>query len=254
MPWIVAGCLFVPVGDPVRKANVPVITRVAWSRELTGPNERSKTFRLSDRSTVQLSADTVVDWRITHERRELTLERGRAEFTVSRDERPFEVKAGTTQVVALGTIFSVTRDNEEIVTVVMRGEVVVIPAPSQEHVLAAGQAAWVRGDRFRMQPGPSSSDSWLKLENGDFNFFKYPLSGAVAAFNDYHNKQRLEIVDPLLRAATIGGQFPANNPQRFARALERLRIASIQGGTASDSAVIRLQAYGGAETTTRDSE
>ena len=75
----------------------------------TGVGER-EVVALADGSKLSLDADSAVSVRFSQSRRELTLKKGRARFSVAKDPlKPFTVVAAGKTVVAVGTEFSVER-------------------------------------------------------------------------------------------------------------------------------------------------
>jgi transmembrane sensor len=214
-------------------ALVPSTTRVPldrmsdlpWSYE-TGPHESRLRVALSDHSIIRLAVNTRIHVRMSLERREVVLERGRALFRVENNSTPFEVRVGTTRVVALGTIFAIVRgEHDDVLTIVRRGKVNLIARHSPMQLLEAGEAMRVHAERVLARTNPQRPAS-LQPVKGAFNFMDTPLSAAVAAFNRY-NAQQLEIVDPGIADERVGGQFTANDPEGFARALDELDIGYV---------------------------
>jgi transmembrane sensor len=239
--FMVLWLFLAPVFAPFPQVTTSAITDTAWSRWKTRPQDQPTTFTLPDESTVQLEPNSVVDFRVTSDRCEFVLERGRALFEVRHNpRRSLEVKVGATSVVAMGTVFSVARDDhDESVTVVNRGEVMVIPGSSHtRQLLGPGQAVRVSDDQMHPEAHMVLStrrNHWLQVV---FDFDGMPLSQAVEAFNR-NNKRQLAIVEPRLRDARIGGQFLANDPEGFAQALSDMGTARVVGAD-SKSGVIRL--------------
>lgn len=81
---------------------------------------------LSDGSVISLGARTLISVAYTDQHRRILLERGEAYFEVAKDKRrPFEVRAGSRIIKAVGTAFNVTRHSERVVVAVTEGVVVV---------------------------------------------------------------------------------------------------------------------------------
>lgn len=104
--------LYVPRSDP-------------WAVE-TAPGVR-RTVTLADGSNIALNGGTRV--MLDHANpRTASLERGEAMFTISHDpDHPFEVQAGETRLVDIGTAFNVLRDNGQIDIAVSEGAVLYNP-------------------------------------------------------------------------------------------------------------------------------
>lgn len=89
-------------------------------------------FNLPDGSKVTLDADSALNVRLTAEQRALTLARGEAYFQVAKDSnRPFIVRAGATQVRAVGTAFNVRMSQDRTVVAVVEGKVEVTAEPTR---------------------------------------------------------------------------------------------------------------------------
>ena len=101
-----------------------------------------RTVQLADGSRVILDTDSRVSVRFTKGRRAVTLESGQARFSVQGDaDRPFQVRAGETEVVALGTRFDVRRLGDGARVLLVEGRVAVrdAAAPDRRWSLAPGQ-------------------------------------------------------------------------------------------------------------------
>lgn len=95
------------------------------------PHGEQRTAQLPDGSVMHLNANSRAFVRYSGAERLIELEAGQALFEVAHDpKRPFRVRAGDTQVVAVGTQFDVYRRSESQITVtVLQGKVdVVSPA------------------------------------------------------------------------------------------------------------------------------
>jgi transmembrane sensor len=92
---------------------------------------------MSDGSNVTLNTNTRIEVALSEKEREVQLERGEAFFEVAKDpRRPFVVSAGRKRVIAVGTKFSVEREEDEIRVVVSEGTVrIEDAAASRLHTL-----------------------------------------------------------------------------------------------------------------------
>jgi transmembrane sensor len=87
-----------------------------------------RTVALSDGSTIALGADTRIDVTMSKKVRAIELVRGEALFKVAKDAtRPFKVRAGEANVIAVGTAFNIERDSDRAIVSVTEGRVVVEP-------------------------------------------------------------------------------------------------------------------------------
>jgi len=225
----------------------PTVRQIAWSDAENKRNELPRTEQLPEGSTMRLAADTALRWRMTDSRREFELKRGRVLFTVEKDpHRPFDVQAGATSVVAVGTTFSVglekRGEHDEVWAHVGHGEVMVKPGPAAPvQRLRTGQAARIEGGEMHIEGDVSPADTRLRWTGDVFEFKQVALQEAVAAFNE-HNEQQLQIVDAPLASVEIGGFYKGHDPKAFAHALEQAGIVRIVKGSNPHSAIIRLKA------------
>lgn len=97
-----------------------------------------RVITLSDGSILELGTDSEVAVGYTAASRELTLLRGQAVFTVSKNpNRPFVVKAGQGSVTAIGTVFNVRKSGAGVEVRVLEGTVAVRPILEQEAVASS---------------------------------------------------------------------------------------------------------------------
>jgi transmembrane sensor len=90
----------------------------------TAPLNQHRTVRLPDGSAVVLGPDSKVAVRYSRVSRRLDLERGQAYFQVQHNKsRPFVVRSGVVQVVAVGTAFNVSTSHGEVAVTVTDGVV-----------------------------------------------------------------------------------------------------------------------------------
>ena len=108
------------------------------------PHGEQRTAQLPDGSVMHLNANSRAVVRYTGAERLIELQAGQALFEVTHDpKRPFRVRAGNTQVVAVGTQVDVYRRSEAQVTVtVLQGKVDVVspaslPGTAEPHLVVA---------------------------------------------------------------------------------------------------------------------
>lgn len=194
----------------------------------TGIGER-RTVILADGSTMMLDADTKVRVRFTNDRRELTLEHGRASFKVAKNPlRPFAVTSGESMVVAVGTAFSVEQLSDQVRVALYEGRVAVLRNVAEGSMV---QFAKVRGTRETAEqaltPGQElivSTGSSLatlrsvaatdQMEGGQLSFINEPLLVAVQRVNRY-NVGKPIIVTPGASSIRVSGVFNAGDIDAF---------------------------------------
>lgn len=146
----------------------------------------TRRVRLEDGTVVQLDTATNAEVLFSADRRLVQLTDGQALFEVAHDpDRPFTVRAGETEVTALGTIFTVRRDEDTVAVTLVSGVVSVTEGGTAKR-------------RRRLQPGiqltlnsekaieeavdPRTATSWTR---GRLIFKDTPLIEAVAEMNRY---------------------------------------------------------------------
>ncbi|WP_240906219.1 FecR domain-containing protein [Thermomonas sp. HDW16] len=186
-----------------------------------------QTISLADGSKTTLASNSQLDVHLSRRERHIDLERGEAIFDVAKDpQRPFVVDAGSRQVVAVGTHFSVRRDAHELRVVVTEGTVrLQSPAggthPQPTTLLPAGSVALVREDGVLVRSIPiADAEQLLDWREGLLVFRNATLADAAAEFNRY-NARKIVVADAEAGALRVGGSFRWENTEGFARLLER---------------------------------
>jgi transmembrane sensor len=178
------------------------------------------TVPLADGSHITLNTDSRIRVDLAPGERRIELDRGEAFFQVAKDPaRPFVVKVGNKRVIAVGTQFSVRRDDAgDIRVAVSEGKVRVetdSPAGSAVPVLVAGDVAQTAKTEVFVRPHATGEvEEEMSWRSGYITLRDMTLADAVAEFNRY-NKRKIFIEDPALAARRVGGMFRANNPQAF---------------------------------------
>lgn len=196
--------------------------RGAWQ---TAIGQRQE-VQLPDGSTATLAGDSELRVSMDRRVRNLDLVRGEAFFDVAKDHaRPFIVHARGYRVVAVGTRFDVSRDNDGLRVVVTRGVVRLQPAdanglPATD--LPAGSIALVGRDGVVVRRvAPVQAAEYLGWRDGYVAFHDTPLARAVDEFNRY-NPRRIVIADPALGTLRVGGHFRLDNSEAFVRLLQQM--------------------------------
>ena len=181
---------------------------------------------MADGSKVTLNTDSRIRVQLTARERRVQLEQGEAFFEVAKDAtRPFVVAAGTERVVAVGTQFSVRRDERGVRVVVTEGTVRIehgdgAMTEATPAMIEAGSIARIAGEGVLIQEKPRDEvERYLSWRTGYLVFRETPLADAVAEFNRY-TTQRIVIEDAQLAGVRIGGNFKSTNVDAFVRLLE----------------------------------
>ncbi len=180
-----------------------------------------RTISLPDGSTMTLDTDSAVEIAFAGNRRDLTLRRGRASFAVEHDaSRPFSVRAGGHQVVALGTRFDVRLDPGLFQVVLVEGRVSVSAGSGEPVLLRAGQQLVEKAGESALVSSADGGDarSW---QQGMATFHDEPLSAVAAELNRY-TSDRLVVRDPRLAELRVTGVFRTGDVTRFGRTLAEI--------------------------------
>lgn len=179
-----------------------------------------RTEMLDDRTAIVLNTDTVVETHYSRNRRDVTLQRGEAQFDVAHDAtRPFIVSTDVGTITALGTRFQVRRETDATLITLLEGKVEV--AQGQERrVLRPNEQA-----RLSMSTGiavrtidPALVNGWL---DGWLRFRNTPLAEVVAEANRYSPRQ-LRLGDGKLDSFQLNGNFRAGDNLSIATAIAQI--------------------------------
>jgi transmembrane sensor len=199
---------------------------------------------LADGSRVILDTNSVIKVAFTEDHRRVDLLSGRAHFDVAKDPaRPFIVRAGDREVIAIGTAFDVSRENGSTSVVLVEGRVVVQPLA---RALSPGQTArqaMAPGDRlvfttattpaFQDRPDLARETAW---QTGRVIFENDTLQSAVEQLNRY-TSQPLVIADAQAAEMRISGVFRTGDPETFAKSVALLLPLTV--APSSDKIVLR---------------
>jgi transmembrane sensor len=184
---------------------------------------------IADGSKVTLNTDSLIRVTLADRMRRVQLDKGEAFFQVAKDPtRPFVVVVGSKKVIAVGTEFSVRRDEGDIQVVVTEGKVRIEAAGSSEGVTtdSAGDVFLTPGNIARASDAGvmvqtktlPEVEQQLTWRTGVLTFRKSTLAAAALEFNRY-NVQKIVIDDPTIAALPIEGNFRATNVGAFAHLL-----------------------------------
>jgi transmembrane sensor len=191
----------------------------------TGVGEMRR-IAMPDGSIVNLNTASALYVRFDDARRAVFLDAGEAQFEVAKDAtRPFVVTAGSTSVQAIGTAFSVRREPDAKVSVVVsEGVVEVARAGKGIAPVTLNQNMRAHADAHPDVPiaadtlDPELVQRQLYWREGKIAFTDATLADAVTEFARY-NTERIVIADPDLAGKRISGLFVATDPAGFADAI-----------------------------------
>lgn len=202
------------------------------------PEKELQTFRtnpgevhmlpLEDGSVITLNTDSAISIDFSSDQRTIHLLHGEALFDVAKDpNRPFKVLAGTANVTAIGTSFTVRRmadrRDSPVVKVEVQSGIVEMAAPTgekQSQRIGANMRATtgLNGEIVAQPISIEELNRDLAWREGKIAFSGTSLREAVTEFNRY-NPLKLEIHDETIAGRTMTGLFSATNPKGFATAV-----------------------------------
>ncbi|WP_404478367.1 FecR family protein [Novosphingobium sp. BL-52-GroH] len=221
------GWRILPVSvDLPEKASPPVVlaTPKPATAYRTGPGEMQN-VRLADGSGLTLDGNTLLIVTYGAGQRTLRLEYGRARFQVAHEKRPFVVEAGSSKVIARGTVFDVSFEQSGSTRVqLLKGVVDVISRhagnPLDPVRLKPGERVSFRD---QSPPGPvlkatPAEGNWA-LGLTEFN--AEPLAKILAQANRTA-PLRIVLTDPSLGETRVSGAFRLDDPEKLAQSLGML--------------------------------
>jgi transmembrane sensor len=204
---------------------------------------------LPDGSVATLDTDSQIRVAYTSRERAVYLLKGQGLFDVAHDESmPFQVYAKGQRITAVGTIFNVRIEGEQVKVSMVEGSVRVRTMSSagenpaariNELMLSAGEVAVVEPAK-PMVIRPIDARLVGSWAGGLLVFNDTPLSDAVAEINRY-NTRPIAIAEAAVGAYRVSGVFKSNDPAHFSRAMAE--VLPIEVTPAPDGALI-LRAKG----------
>jgi transmembrane sensor len=211
----------------------------------------AQTVVLADGTRLSLNTDTRVQVGFGKAQRTVNLRAGEAAFQVAKDPaRPFVVRAAGSEVVALGTVFSVRLvpqaqgPAESLAVTLVEGKVEVRAAadagtggvaPGQPLVMNAGERVRLvkgiaGGTQAAQQLDRPRMEQVLAWQRNEAVFDKATLAEAVAEMNRYSRTP--VVLGPELAQADwlVSGQFRTGDNLAFARALAILHGLAVREG------------------------
>jgi transmembrane sensor len=220
-----------------------VLVQQPANKEYFTEHGEQRIVRLDDGSVLHINSDSVLRVGYTNEQRSVSMERGQALFKVAKDaSRPFRVRVGATDVIAVGTEFDVRRMSDDVVVTVVEGSVSVSKVTEQDamedtvppaplHVQAGQQALVISGlmpavhkpfDVRVVDVRPAIA--WVQQK---IMFEDQTLQKVVSEFNRYTRTQMV-IEDEQAAKLRISGIFNAYDLESFVLYLETLQNLEVR--------------------------
>lgn len=194
------------------------------SREFATGRGEVLRMALPDGSLLTLNSDSRLQLRYQEDERRLVLLQGEALVDVVRNPmRPFVVRTGKTDVVAVGTSFSVRKGHGEAFEVLVNEGVVDIrqPEPWQEPLRVRANFSVVSPNGSDVRIEPLEQEKVLRRlawREGLLAFEGDTLADAALEFARYSDVHIL-IDDPAVANKRVVGVYSANDPEGFAKAV-----------------------------------
>jgi transmembrane sensor len=186
---------------------------------------------------LHINSDSLVRVDFSGAERRVFMDRGQALFKVAKDKaRPFRVRAGSTEVVALGTEFDVRRSDDNVLVTVVEGQVAVaeLASPQTQTLAAAMPVRLAAGQQARVVSGAAPTVrlavdvrpavAWVQQQ---ILFERETLQDVIAEFNRYGTTQMV-IQDSEIASLRISGTFNAYDLDSFVLYLENLNGLAVQ--------------------------
>lgn len=187
-----------------------------------------KPIYLADGSSIHLNTDTKIQVLQRLRSREILLHQGEASFTVSHFttnflrpfERTFKVSAGQLEMIDIGTIFNVKKDNDTDVTVaVEQGEVAVKIRGAENPFIHLRQGQRLSNDGDRLDEVRKADlyevNAW---QSGYIVFNQKPLILVIEDLQRYTNFE-VDIKDTTLQKIQLTGKVNIHNYKKFMQTL-----------------------------------
>jgi transmembrane sensor len=213
----------------------------AISKYQTGIGQRSA-ISLPDGSVATLDTDSGIRVAYSDRERAVYLTKGQALFQVAHGKpMPFQVYAKGQRITAVGTVFNVRIEGDEVRVSMVEGTVKVrsspLPgsdagAPAREVTLNAGEAIVAAPAEPLVVKSVEVREvaSW---KGGVLVFNDMPLSEAVAEINRYTTRP-IAIADGAIGKYRVSGVFKSNDPEHFCHAMAE--VLPIEVSLAPDGA------------------
>ena len=220
--WALAAAVVIAVAATLLAIDGSVLTNWLQPVYATAIGEQ-RSITLDDGSVVQLNSRSRLRTQFTAQARNVELEDGEAIFRVAKDAaRPFRVRAGDTQIVAVGTAFNVNANEASTVVTVLEGRVRVNRAALAvsaadaarreiDMELAGGEQLIITRVAAPVRLSLNDTDKVTAWTERRLIFEETTLDSATAEFARYSSR-RIRIDDPQLAERRISGVFDATDP------------------------------------------
>lgn len=202
-----------------------------------------RSITLEDGSVVELNSQSRLRAHFEAHLRAIELLEGEAIFRVSKDpSRPFRVRTGATDIVAVGTAFNVKASDSRTVVTVLEGRVRVNPRDAaalsaaaaakavSEFELAVGDQLTVAKAEPAIRVSLRDTEKVTSWTERRLIFEDTPLSAAAAEFARY-SPRSIRIDDAAVGQRKINGVFDATDPASLVEFLKGDETLNVRNDT-----------------------
>jgi transmembrane sensor len=236
-----AASVLVVVAVQAQRAPAPLVPGEGSTARLETERGKMQKATLADGSQVELGGRTALSVRYTRQTRLIIADGGEAYFKVQKNrERPFIVQAGPVTVTAVGTAFTVDREDNSVSVAVTEGVVEVRAAARVGHPdarpmlvrISAGQK--VRFDRGELiqSSEPVEAATATSWRSGRLDFKDEPLRLVVARINRYSARQ-ISVSDPSIEDLRVTGTVYGDRVESWLEGVEAVlpvKVTRAEGG------------------------
>ncbi len=189
-----------------------------------------RSINLADGTRIELNTQSRVVVKYDTASRTVVLKAGEAYFSVAHEKRPFVVIAGDRKIIALGTSFTVRRENSvdgDMTVTLIEGRVAVAPLAASNALtrLPIGEVTVLNpGQRLRLHEHDKPTvdtppiDKVTGWRRGELIFDHTPLRDAAAEFNRY-SPVRITVTASEAGVISVSGMFRTGESRSFAQAV-----------------------------------
>ncbi|MFC4313750.1 FecR family protein [Steroidobacter flavus] len=196
-----------------------IVVNGHWTADYRTASGQQRSITLDDGSSVRMDSGTALDVDYSPGSRNITVRAGQASFEVMPDhDRPFVVHAGKVTATAVGTVYSVRRDQSVTDVVVSEGVVSVTTPDDGSVYVSAGEHARYDLDSEVLARERTNIDNALAWQRGVLVFELAPLEDVIAELTRHHAGY-IVIASPKLRRRQVSGVFQVNRLDEGLRTL-----------------------------------
>jgi transmembrane sensor len=228
LPWLIAASMaFVVIGGAFMTSSTLWKSWLGSGYQTAMGEQRS--IALEDGSVVELNTRSHLRTQFSRTLRAVELVEGEAIFRVAKDaQRPFRVRTGSTDIVAVGTAFNVNAHDTRTVVTVLEGRVRVDSRSvgSEPIVLEVGEQLIVAPTQPIVRvalPDTEKVTSWTQRR---LILEETSIADAAAEFARYSPRQ-IRVLDASIAERKVTGVFDATDPASLIAFLRRDKTVAV---------------------------